>query len=208
MIRVGVVNLKGGTGKTTIATHLAVFFAARGLSTALHDLDRQRCAAAWVERRSPRLPPILGVSRSESAPEVQALVVDAPAGTRKADLDDLLASVDTVIVPVLPSAFDEAGTARFLLKLAESARVRKRRCRVGVVANRWRTRSAASDQLGSFLAASGFPVVAHLRDSPLYAAAASSGRSVLELPSARARALGADWAPLFGWLTPSVASPE
>ena len=37
-----VINWKGGCGKTTIATHLAVALATSGLETGLADYDRQR----------------------------------------------------------------------------------------------------------------------------------------------------------------------
>lgn len=40
-----VVNPKGGSGKTTIATHLAGFFAAHGKRVVLADMDRQQFAA-------------------------------------------------------------------------------------------------------------------------------------------------------------------
>lgn len=197
---VGVVNLKGGTGKTTVATHLAAAFAQRGGATALHDLDRQQNASAWVERRDPGLPVILAAGRRSDPPDVQTLIIDAPAGTRSDALVALVKRAEVILVPVLPSAFDEGGTARFLTQLAELPRVRRHRVRVGLIANRWRTRSAPSNQLGAFLAACGFPVVAHLRDSPLYATSAGAGRAVFELPTTRARALVADWRPLLMWL--------
>ena len=45
-----VANIKGGCGKTTVATHLAAAFACAGQATALADLDRwlasPYCAAA------------------------------------------------------------------------------------------------------------------------------------------------------------------
>jgi chromosome partitioning protein len=41
-----VINWKGGCGKTTIATHLAVALAASGLETGLADYDRQETASS------------------------------------------------------------------------------------------------------------------------------------------------------------------
>ena len=42
---------KGGTGKTTIATNLAVIATAQGVKTALVDCDRQESASTWAEIR-------------------------------------------------------------------------------------------------------------------------------------------------------------
>lgn len=200
MIRVAVVNAKGGTGKTTIATHLAGGLAARGHAVALHDLDRQACALGWLARRDTTAPPIVAVGRKETPPEVAWVIVDAPAGLRRDDLADLVKAVDVLVVPVLPSAFDEAGTASLFAKLADLNRIRRGRVQIGVVANKWDPRRRASTHLGSYLAATGHPVVAHLRDHALYATAAHDGGTVFDYPPSRSRTVAADWSPLFDWL--------
>lgn len=45
---IGVYNLKGGSGKTTISVHLAMAFAGAGLPTVLVGMDRQGDAVRWV----------------------------------------------------------------------------------------------------------------------------------------------------------------
>lgn len=47
-----VLSRKGGTGKTTLALHLAVAAYAAGRSTLLVDLDRQRSALTWRRQRA------------------------------------------------------------------------------------------------------------------------------------------------------------
>ena len=42
-----IVSQKGGTGKTTLATHLSVESERNGQTTALIDLDPQASAAKW-----------------------------------------------------------------------------------------------------------------------------------------------------------------
>jgi chromosome partitioning protein len=45
-------NEKGGTGKSTVAVHLAVALAGEGRRVVLHDLDeRQKTSARWLENR-------------------------------------------------------------------------------------------------------------------------------------------------------------
>ena len=46
-----VANSKGGVGKSTLASNLAGFYAARGERTMLGDLDRQQSISEWLKLR-------------------------------------------------------------------------------------------------------------------------------------------------------------
>ncbi len=46
---IGVIGRKGGSGKTTIAVHLAAVFATQGKNVALVDADTQGSATYWAE---------------------------------------------------------------------------------------------------------------------------------------------------------------
>ena len=50
MAVIGVTNLKGGTGKSTIAQSLAAFFLGEGMKTILIDADPQSTTLMWAER--------------------------------------------------------------------------------------------------------------------------------------------------------------
>jgi len=56
-----IANPKGGSGKTTISTNLAGYFANRGKHVVLSDMDRQKSATAWLNRRDVSLPLIHGL---------------------------------------------------------------------------------------------------------------------------------------------------
>ena len=58
MKRIVVLNPKGGSGKTTLATNLASLFAERGHKTALMDHDSQGSSTYWVGQRSAERPAI------------------------------------------------------------------------------------------------------------------------------------------------------
>lgn len=52
-----VANPKGGSGKTTLATNLAGFYARCGHRVMLGDTDRQLSARTWLQARPPRVAP-------------------------------------------------------------------------------------------------------------------------------------------------------
>ncbi|KAA5607322.1 ParA family protein [Roseospira marina] len=204
MFIVAVANSKGGCGKTTVATHIAAQFAARGFRTGLADLDRQQSAAGWLDRRPADLATITGIDldvEDGKLPKgLDRLVVDCPAAMTKATVKDVVQQADAIIVPVLPSAFDEDGTIRFLKLLLKLKPVRKNRRDVAFVANRTRARTRAADRLEQFLTELDFPVAACLRDTQQYANAAVDGQTVFETGGARAQSHRDDWMPLFNLL--------
>lgn len=204
MFTVLVTNIKGGCGKTTIATHLAAAFAHMGLNTALADCDRQRSSLAWGKSRPEGDPPIASLNWAKdlgkTPRKTQRLIIDAPAGIRRAQTRDLIKMADVVVLPVLPSVFDENATRRFLATLDTLKPIRKGRRAVAVVGNRMRPRSRTADQLEAFFEEAEHPVVSRLRDSQMYPIVAASGRSLFDLGNARAKSFVEDWRPLLSFL--------
>jgi chromosome partitioning protein len=201
MLSVLVGNIKGGCGKTTIATHLAAAFAGQGFKTVIGDCDRQRSSLNWLRRRKPSLPAIAGLDWSKAVDEpskdTQRLVIDAPAAMRHKAVEELILLADVVVVPVLPGAFDEDATAHFLAKLAEVKVVRKNKRVVAVVGNRLRLGTKASAHLDTFFGGLGFPVVARLRDSQIYPGLAAEGASLMDSTLRRAKEYLPEWQPLL-----------
>jgi len=201
MLSVLVGNIKGGCGKTTLATHLAAAFAGAGFATALADCDRQRSSLNWLRRRGQLAPAISGLDWSKAVDDtptdIRRLVIDAPAAMRHKAVEELIAIADVVVVPVLPSAFDEDASGHFLDRLSEVKAVRKHKRVVAVVGNRLRPGTRASAHLDAYFGGLGFPVIARLRDSQIYPALAAEGTTVLESPARRARDYAAEWRPLL-----------
>jgi chromosome partitioning protein len=201
VLSVLVTNVKGGCGKTTIASNLACAFARGGLATALADADRQRSALGWLASRPAAAAPILRLDWHKAVggvPDaVQRLVIDAPAGMKLGHVDALLGEVDMILVPVLPSVLDERSTARFVARLLELKPLRKGRKGLALVANRLRPRTRARERLEAFLADLAQPVAARLADRALYAELAAEGLGIFDAKGAAARAARADWAPLL-----------
>jgi chromosome partitioning protein len=179
-----VINVKGGCGKTTVSTHIAAAFAASGLDTVLADFDRQKNALLWHKLRGKRRPKLRSIDwRADfgKAPKsAQRLVIDCPASLRTRNARDVIRESDVVVVPILPSIYDEASTKRFLKQLEELKPIRKGRKPILLVANRYRTNSRGAKRLEEFIIASGYALVARIPDRTIYPLAAEHGLTVFD----------------------------
>jgi len=198
-----IVNPKGGVGKSTVATNLAGWFAARGHATMLGDLDRQQSALGWLARRPPTAPRIhtweLDAERIARPPRgITHVVLDAPAAIHGQALKEALRAADRIVVPLQASLFDICATQAFVDKLA--ARLgEKCAAQAGVLGVRVDARTRAAAELERFLQDTGLPVIAHLRDTQNYVQAAAHGLTIFELPASRAAQDWEQWAPILRW---------
>lgn len=201
MISVLVANAKGGCGKTTIATNLATAFANSGLRTALADSDRQQSCLRWLKRR-PQDEPLIEALDWRKGPgkppkRIERLVIDSGAGLRSKRVQALLKQANLLVMPVLPSIFDEIATRRFLKRVDQLKPVRRGKKPVAIVGNRMRARSRAETELDEFLSELGHEVVARLRDRAIYQDVARRGLGIFDLSPARRAGVVDDWLPLI-----------
>lgn len=198
-----VTNPKGGSGKTTLSTNLAGYFASRNHHVALSDMDRQKSASAWLERRPSHLPLIHGLDgRGKHATSLSAdwTIIDSPAGLHGEKLSDAVKKADWVVVPMQQSAFDMGATQDFLEVLREEKAVRKERTFVAMVGMRVDIRTKSAMKLQEFLDQAGFPVMTNLRDAQIYMQAAEQGLSIFDMRASLAKRDVQQWAPLLHWL--------
>lgn len=199
-----VANPKGGSGKTTLATNLAGALAAREERVVLWDLDRQKSALEWLAIRAPELPRIRSLGRKDEPDDAPRksdwFIIDSAAGLHGKNLSYAIKPVEHVLVPLQPSLFDMAATRDFLAVLMEEKAARKHRNFIGIIGMRVDPRTRAAATLETFLGQFELPVVAHLRDTQVYANAAFQGKSVFDLPPYLGEKDAEQWQPLLRWL--------
>lgn len=113
MKTVAVISQKGGSGKTTIALHLAVAGALAGKNTAIIDLDPQASAAKWSDRRETDLPVVISAQPARLGKEMdrvrdlggEFLIIDTAPHSDSAALEAARAA-DLVLIPCRPAILD------------------------------------------------------------------------------------------------------
>ena len=201
MVNILVANPKGGSGKTTLATNLAGYFAKTGESVTLRDLDRQQSATRWLERRSAKLPKIHSQPLKSKSHDLKSdwLITDSPAGLREEKLSDAVKEADCVIVPIQPSAFDIGATNSFLKILIEEKAIRKNKTFVALVGMRVNSRTLSAISLAKFMAESDFEVLTYLRNAQAYVSAAEQGLSIFDMHKSMVESHLEQWDPLLDW---------
>jgi chromosome partitioning protein len=111
--KIALIAQKGGVGKTTMAVNLAAAAQAKGIQTALFDLDPQESAVIWSDRRQDEFPHVEFLTERRLT---EALQVAEKQGFSFAIMDTPPAagpqaytaaqSADLVLVPCRPSLVD------------------------------------------------------------------------------------------------------
>lgn len=113
---IAVLNQKGGSGKTTIATHLARALQLDGHDVLLVDSDPQGSARDWAAVREDQPVTVVGIDRPTIGRDLKNLArqefVVIDGAPQAADLAvSAIKAADFVLIPVQPSPYDIWATA-------------------------------------------------------------------------------------------------
>lgn len=178
---------KGGSGKTTLAAHLAVAAALKGRSVAILDVDPQGSLGEWFEAREQRLGEdgtLLSFrtasgwgARREAknlARDHDVVVIDTPP---KSDLDirSAFEAADLVVVPLQPTPVDLWATEPTLKTIAKEGTPAL------LVLNRVIGRALLTAEMAGAIGTLGHAVAAaRLGNRVAFAASMGDGGTVLE----------------------------
>jgi chromosome partitioning protein len=202
-----ITNPKGGSGKTTLATNLAGYFARNGARVMLEDIDRQGSSYDWLMRR-PNYLPIIHRADSRKTPNVDISIIDSPAGLRGEKLSEAVKEADWVIVPMQSSIFDIHATQDFIEVLKAEKAVRKERTFVAIVGMRITENTKAAAKLAAYLAESELPVMGYLRNAQIYMHTAESGLSLFDMPTYKSKRDIEQWSALLKWIKSTEKKPH
>ena len=184
---IGVLNQKGGVGKTTISVNLAAALAVNN-RVLLVDADPQGSALAWssLRERDP-LFPVVGMAKPTLHRDLPALardydivVIDGAPRVNELARAAILAS-DLVLIPLQPSPFDIWASAD-TVQLVREAQQYRPQIRAAFLINRRIAKTAIGRDAGAALAQfEDVPVLPmSIGQRVVFAESAAKGLSVLE----------------------------
>ena len=173
---------KGGSGKTTLAVHVAVAAHEAGRRVLLVDTDPQASATVWAEARAADEPLVITVTPDQLAGVLETarregfdLVIIDTAPHAAPEAAAIARAADLVILPVRPTAFDLAAAARAVLI------VRAAGVRAAFVLSACPVRAPETADARAALAVHGLAVAgSEITERRAFARAIATGRAVTE----------------------------
>lgn len=114
-MKIGITNLKGGVGKTTLSINLAVCLAHAGYKVCIVDTDVNQTSFKWYGARDEKLPEVLVLGATDSKALNKAvdklheshdiIIIDGTPSLSEMTTRIILAS-DLLLIPIRPGAND------------------------------------------------------------------------------------------------------
>jgi chromosome partitioning protein len=213
---IAVVNRKGGSGKSTIATHVAAYCAHQDISVMLGDVDKQQSARLWLRLREQRRVPVksiqgwtIGQNSILRAPTgVSHVVLDTPGGLSGLDLARVVMFADVILIPICNSVFDRESAAQCWDELKILPRISTGRSKVAVVGMRINTRGKDAEQLMQWASERELPYLGSIRDTVAYVKYCELGVTVFDAPKESVQRDLEQWMPITDWINAALQEPQ
>ena len=186
---IAVLNQKGGSGKTTIATHLARALQLQGSSVLLVDSDKQGSARDWSAVNESNPVTVIGLDRPtldrdlKNISDKDFVVIDgSPQATDLAV--SAIKAADFVLIPVQPSPYDIWATSDLVDLVKQRIEMTDNRLKSAFVVSRAIKNTKIGSEVSEVLIEYGLPVLnAKIVQRIAYPNSAAIGKTVFETES-------------------------
>ncbi len=193
---ISTVSYKGGTGKTTVAVNLAVYFAKLGKSVLLIDADKGN-ALKWSGLRPETAAPVMAVMLNEPAAlrnninnlsdKADVVIIDGTPAINEITAVVMLVS-DIVIFPIKPSAFDVWAFDDHLLPKIKDVKAMKPELETAILLNHVDARQKLAVEVTEFFTEYAIPLLtSRLGYRAVYQNSILTGFGALEMKNKIAR---------------------
>ncbi len=189
---IGVLQQKGGVGKTTLSLNMAEYFAKAGERVLLVDADPQGSALAWSAEREDPCPfsvigkavPNLHKDLPELAQGYDRVIIDGAPRNNELMRSCILAS-ELVLMPVQPSKLD-IWACQDVTQLLSEARQFHPNLNAAFVISRKITNTVIGRKVAKEFASQEFPVLeTAIHQRVIYAECVEDGKTVFEMEDGR-----------------------
>lgn len=183
---IAVLNQKGGSGKTTIATHLARALQLEGADVLLVDSDPQGSARDWAAVREDQPVTVVGIDRPtidrdlKNVARKDFVVIDG--APQAADLAvSAIKAADFILIPVQPSPYDIWATADLVELVKQRIEVTDGKLQAAFIVSRAIKGTKIGAEVAEALEGYGLPVLAsRITQRVSYPGTAATGTTVLD----------------------------
>ena len=183
---ISVLNQKGGSGKTTIATHLARAIQLKGFSVLLVDSDPQGSSRDWAAVNEENPVPVVGIDRPtierdlKRIAEKDYVIIDGAPQAADLAISAIKAS-DIIIIPVQPSPYDIWATSDLVDLVKQRIEMTDGKLKAAFVVSRTIKGTKIGKEISIALSDYGLPVLeTSITQRVIYPTSASIGSSVLD----------------------------
>lgn len=191
---ISILNLKGGVGKTTIATNLAVALTHRGKDVCLIDTDiEQKSSSDWYSKRAENLPSLtviaatlpsqIGETTRKLSTKYDVIIIDGTPHVGEITDRAILVS-DIVLIPLEPSIYSLDAFHNFyknLIYLIKKREMVGERLEIRILINKVIQNTIVSRDILEALADYELPIFeTKLVNRTAYAKSAEEGKGVIE----------------------------
>ena len=192
--RLSVLNVKGGSGKSTLCTNIAAQLAQKGRKLALEDHDPLCISYQWAIKRPENLPNIHPIDASVNNPKqmtrswmrrvpelIELVIADTPGAFNRLQLQDFLTNSHIILIPIADSSIDIESASNFIPQLLQHHLLQNKQNTIGVIANRTSQLNGLRPGFGEYLESLPVDWVASISDHAAYIDAYAQGRGICEL---------------------------